>query len=179
MQALSQLSYGPNFGRRENLPDGNRLVKELGGSGRSKLSPQEMRFRDLMAIQLPQMLRFALVGVVGFVVDAATLYVMAEVGIGIRVGRLISYLFAVTTTWALNRRYTFRRPSGYTLLGEWARFCTSQLAGATVNLGVYYLLIRITFVANHPVIGVAAGSLSGLLINFMVAKVAVYRSEAA
>ena len=29
MQALSQLSYGPNSERRENLPDGSRLVKEL------------------------------------------------------------------------------------------------------------------------------------------------------
>jgi putative flippase GtrA len=138
-----------------------------------------MRFRDPTAARLPQMLTFALVGVVGFVVDAATLYVMAAVGVGIRWGRVVSYLFAVTTTWALNRRYTFRGPSGYSLLGEWARFCTSQLAGAAVNLGVYYLLIRISFVADHPVIGVAAGSLSGLLINFVVAKVVVYRSEAA
>jgi putative flippase GtrA len=138
-----------------------------------------MEFRKRMAIRSAPILKFALVGVVGFVVDAATLYVMAEVGVGIRLGRVVSYLFAVTTTWALNRRYTFRGPSGYSLLGEWARFCTSQLAGAAVNLGVYYLLIRIDFVANHPVIGVAAGSLSGLLINFTLAKVAVFRSETA
>jgi putative flippase GtrA len=138
-----------------------------------------MGFRKPMANRSPQILTFALIGVVGFVVDAATLYVMADVGVGIRLGRVISYLFAVTTTWALNRRYTFRRPSGYSLLGEWARFCTSQLAGAAVNLGIYYLLIRIDFVANHPVIGVAAGSLSGLLINFTVAKVTVFRSEIA
>jgi len=140
---------------------------------------QEMGFRKPMAIRSPPILKFALVGVVGFVVDAATLYAMAGVGLGIRLGRVVSYLFAVTTTWALNRRYTFSRPSGYSLLGEWARYCTSQLAGAAVNLGVYYLLIRIDFVANHPVIGVAAGSLSGLLINFTVAKVAVFRSEIA
>jgi putative flippase GtrA len=134
---------------------------------------------EAMNTRLPQMLRFALVGVVGFLVDAAILYVMAAVGVGIRLGRVVSYLFAVTTTWVLNRRYTFRGPSGYSMLGEWARYGTSQLGGAAVNLGVYYLLIRLSFVADHPVIGVAAGSLSGLLLNFTVAKVAVFRSESA
>jgi putative flippase GtrA len=134
---------------------------------------------NAMNTRLPQMLRFALVGVVGFLVDAAVLYGMAAVGVGIRLGRVVSYLFAVTTTWVLNRRYTFRGPSGYSMLGEWARYGASQLGGAAVNLGVYYLLIRISFVADHPVIGVAAGSLSGLMLNFMIAKVAVFRSESA
>jgi len=147
--------------------------------GQVELGLQEMAFSKRMAIRSSPLLRFALVGVVGFVIDAATLYAMAAVGLGIRLGRIVSYLFAVTTTWALNRRYTFRRPFGYSLLGEWARYCTSQLAGAAVNLGVYYLLIRIDYVANHPVIGVAAGSLAVLLINFTVAKVAVFRSEIA
>jgi putative flippase GtrA len=131
------------------------------------------------ADRLSQMLRFALVGVVGFVVDAGTLYAMIALGTGIRWGRVVSYLFAVTTTWYLNRRYTFTRPSGYSLFGEWLRFCTSQLGGAAINLGVYYSLIRIDFVAAHPVIGVAAGSLSGLLVNFVIAKVVVFRDLAA
>lgn len=131
-----------------------------------------MSFRNPVA---PQMLIFGLVGVAGFLVDTATLYAMAYVGVGIRLGRIVSYLTAVTTTWALNRRYTFRRPSGHSLAAEWTRYSTSQIGGAAVNLGTYYLLIRNAFVAAHPVIGVAAGSLAGMLINFQLAKFFVFR----
>lgn len=131
-----------------------------------------MRWRIPVA---PQMLTFGLVGVAGFLVDTATLYAMMYVGVGIRAGRIVSYLTAVTTTWALNRRYTFRRPSGHSWLAEWTRYSTSQIGGAAVNLGLYYLLIRSAFVAGHPVIGVAAGSLAGMLVNFELAKLFVFR----
>jgi putative flippase GtrA len=51
----------------------------------------------------------------------------------------------------------------------------SQLSGATINLGMYALLVHMSpLVAREPVIGVAAGSLSGLLVNFWVARVFVF-----
>ncbi len=96
-------------------------------------------------------------------------------GLGLRWGRVFSYLAAVTTTWALNRIFTFKAPSHRGLWAEWAHFSVSQLGGAAANLGVYYVLIRISaLVAAHPVLGVAAGSLSGLTINYVVARVFVF-----
>lgn len=125
--------------------------------------------------ELRRFLTFAAVGVIGFVVDASVLYLAIWVGIGPRVGRVFSYLAAVTTTWALNRVYTFTAPSGRGLWSEWAHFSVSQLGGATANLGAYYLLIRSsTVVAAYPVIGVAVGSLSGLAINYLLARVFVF-----
>ena len=120
-------------------------------------------------------LTFAAVGVVGFVVDASVLYFAIWVGVGPRMGRVFSYLAAVTTTWALNRAYTFTTPSGRGLWSEWAHFSLSQLGGATANLGVYFVLIHSSaFVAAYPVVGVAIGSLSGLAINYLVARVFVF-----
>lgn len=121
-----------------------------------------------------QFLSFSAVGVLGFVVDSSVLYVGLELGLGLHWGRVVSYLVAVTATWALNRRFTFgesrRRP-----LAEWARFATTQLAGAAVNLGTYFALVTVSSsVAEFPVLGVAAGSLAGLALNFLMARTFVF-----
>jgi putative flippase GtrA len=122
-----------------------------------------------------QMLSFSVIGVLGFLVDASVLYVALSWGLGLYAGRAVSYMSAVSATWVLNRRYTFERTSGDNKLHEWSRFVVSQLAGATINLGVYALLVHMSpLVAHEPIIGVAAGSLSGLLINFSVARAFVF-----
>jgi putative flippase GtrA len=103
------------------------------------------------------------------------LYVALYWGLGLYGGRAVSYLSAVSATWLLNRRYTFRRTSDGNKLHQWARFVVSQLAGASLNLGVYALLVHASpLVAHEPVIGVAAGSLSGLLVNFSIARIFVF-----
>ena len=123
---------------------------------------------------LRQFLAFTIIGVLGFVVDSSVLYLGLEIGLGLRWGRLVSYLVAVTATWALNRRFTFGA-SRHRPMIEWARFAITQLAGAAVNLGTYFALITASgFVARFPVFGVAAGSLAGLAVNFTVARAFVF-----
>jgi putative flippase GtrA len=121
-------------------------------------------------------LSFSAVGVAGFVVDAGTLYLGLALGSGPRLGRVFSYLAAMTTTWALNRRLTFADRMSPGLLAEWLRYGVSQLGGAAANLGIYYVLLATSsLVARYPVLGVAAGSLAGLAVNYTVARVFVFR----
>jgi putative flippase GtrA len=121
-------------------------------------------------------MKFSLVGTIGFVVDATVLYLGLGLGLGLRLGRILSYLAAVTTTWALNRRYTFADAHRRKPLPQWLRFASTQLAGAALNLGTYYMLIDSSaLVRQAPVIGVAAGSLAGLVINYLVARRYVFR----
>jgi putative flippase GtrA len=128
-----------------------------------------------MATIVRQMFSFGLVGVLGFLVDAGVLYVALYGGLGLYAGRAVSYMTAVSATWVLNRRYTFERASGRNRLHEWARFVISQLSGATINLGMYALLVHMSpLVARYPIIGVAVGSVSGLLVNFSVARAYVF-----
>jgi putative flippase GtrA len=122
-----------------------------------------------------QMTSFGFIGVLAFVVDAAVLYLALIVGLGLYFGRAVSYMAAVSASWVLNRRYTFEQIAGGKLLNEWFRFVVSQLSGATVNLGVYAALVHMSpLVARYPIIGVGAGSLSGLLVNFSVARAYVF-----
>jgi putative flippase GtrA len=122
-----------------------------------------------------QMLSFGLIGVIGFLIDAGVLYFALFCGLGLYAGRAVSYLAAVTATWLLNSRYTFAPTSGYNKIHEWARFAVSQLSGATINLGMYAVLVHTSpLVAHLPIIGVAAGSVCGLLVNFSVARAYVF-----
>jgi putative flippase GtrA len=121
-----------------------------------------------------QMTAFGVVGVAGFLIDAGTLYLARWLGLGLILGRLVSYVTAAT--WALNRRFTFtsRRTQGP--LHEWALFMVSQLAGAACNLGMYaWLVTTSALIGSQPIIGVAAGSLAGMLVNFFVAKKFVFK----
>ena len=125
-----------------------------------------------------QLFAFGIVGVLGFLVDAGTLYLARWLGFGVILGRVVSYLTAATSTWALNRRYTFMSREDHGPLHEWVLFMISQLAGAAFNLGSYWWLVTTSnVVAAQPVIGVAAGSLAGMLINFFVAKRFVFKER--
>jgi putative flippase GtrA len=125
-----------------------------------------------------QFLSFGVAGGIGFLVDAGVLLACLHIGLGLYFGRVVSFLSAVTATWIVNRRYTFRVEVKRNLLAEWYRYTLSQLAGAAVNLGVYYLLVFTSAqVAAHPTIGVAAGSLAGMLINFLMARRYVFSAR--
>jgi putative flippase GtrA len=136
--------------------------------------------RALIGPALRQMLNFGIVGGIGFVVDASVLHVGVALGLGLYMGRVLSYLVAVTSTWVLNRRYTFGAATGTSLRREWVRYAVSQLSGATVNLSTYSLLVSMSATcAAYPTLAVAAGCIAGMLINFTVARHFVFRSRAA
>jgi putative flippase GtrA len=126
-----------------------------------------------------QFLRFAMVGTAGFVVDAAALYAtMHYTGANHYAGRLVSYLLAASFTWALTRRYTFQAQRSASRLGEWARFLVSNALGGLLNYATYaVLVVSSSTVFAHPVLGVAAGSIAGLLVNFLLSRRFVFTSR--
>ncbi|WP_426957436.1 GtrA family protein [Muricoccus radiodurans] len=123
-----------------------------------------------------QFLRFGAVGTAGFVVDSAVLYTAIWAGAGLYGGRVLSYLAAATTTWALNRAWTFRAAAQAPAGQQWALFLAVNLIGFAMNYGTYALLITLVpVVAAHPVIGVAAGALAGMGGNFALSRRYVFR----
>lgn len=130
---------------------------------------------------LGQMLRFGVVGTIGFLVDTATLYAALRLGSGLYLGRALSYLAAASGNWALNRAWTFRSaaaadaPPG-AAARQWALFLLVNLVGFAVNYGTYALLVaNWPLAAAHPVLGVAAGSLAGMAGNFLLSRRFVFR----
>ena len=118
-----------------------------------------------------QFTRFCFAGGLAFVVDAGILHTAVAAGADPYAARVLSYLCAVTTTWWFNRTYTFTATAGKPSLHEWGRYAVSQLGGGSINYLTYAgLVYAVPVVARHPVLGVAAGSAAGLMVNFLLAR---------
>lgn len=127
-----------------------------------------------------QFLRFALAGVIGFVVDVAVLYALLALGLGYYLGRVLSFLAAAFTTWQINRRHAFAAEAGGRWIHEWLRYLLAMSGGGALNYLVYGCVIAL---AAHrpwlPALAVAAGSAAGLVANFLTAKFWVFRGKGA
>lgn len=121
-----------------------------------------------------ELARFALVGGAGFGVDATALTIALRAGLGLLAGRLLSYICAASFTWIGNRNFTFASAAPPSVR-EWLRFLAANAVGGSANLAVYSgLVLVVPTVARHPVIGVAAGSICGLAINFSLSRALVF-----
>lgn len=124
-----------------------------------------------------QLLRFGVAGVLGFVVDAGVLYLLAPV-FGWYGARVLSFWAAATATWLFNRRYTFADGAarGGGLGREYGAYLLAMLGGAALNYGVYALTLRVLPPAPWvPLAGVALGSVAGMGLNFASARWLVFR----
>jgi putative flippase GtrA len=122
-----------------------------------------------------QFLRFAVAGVIGFLVDASVLRLLVSAfNFNLYSGRFASYLCAASVTWYLNRRFTFRNRAAPA--AQWLRFVLVNTIGAGANLGVYALMVGMLAVGRaFPTLAVAAGSLAGMCLNFTLMKKLVFR----
>jgi len=120
---------------------------------------------------------FCVAGVIGFVVDAGI--VQALVGVGgfdPYLSRVVSFLCAMTATWLFNRRYTFVAGRDEGPWKEWLRYFVAMLGGFAVNYGIYAALVYgVPLVRLWPVLGVAAGSVAGLVVNYASSRYWVFR----
>ncbi len=120
-------------------------------------------------------LRFALVGGVGFAIDASVLTLLVNgLGYDHYVSRAVSFALAVTATWLINRRWVFA--AGMPTGREYSGYFAVQLLGAFINLGIYVLIIELLPpLAAIPVIPLACGAAVALIANFYLVRRFVFR----
>jgi putative flippase GtrA len=129
------------------------------------------------------LLRFAVIGGLGFVVDSAILAADTNwLGLDPFKGRLLSIFCAMICTWLGNRYVTFpeqRARGGITpVFREWGKFVGANIIGALVNYGVYAALLH--FAAspfNNKYIALVLGVLAGLVFNFTLSKKLVFTGQ--
>lgn len=123
-------------------------------------------------------IRFACVGGAGFVVNEAALYLALRAGLDRYSGWFVAFAVAVTFTWWGNRTMTFRdRAARDGLFAEWARFVIANSFGAAANFATYSALVNFApMPAANPYAALAAGTLVGLLFNFVASQRFVFRN---
>lgn len=118
------------------------------------------------------LLRFGLVGTVGFAVDGGLLHLLvAYGGWGPLVARLVSFPLAVLATWWLNRQFTFAGRDRGGLLASLARYVMVSLLGTAVNFGVYTgLVMGSAAMAAQPLVPFAIASILAMAFNYLGSK---------
>src|SRR6185437_14911603 len=103
-----------------------------------------------------QIFPFAVVGVIGFAIDAGVLTILVSaLGLSPYQARAISFTLAVLGTWLVNRRWTFRssQPVRQSVGIEYIRYLFVQALGAASNLCVFaFALARYPELIRYPVI---------------------------
>jgi putative flippase GtrA len=119
-----------------------------------------------------QFFKFGIIGVLGFGVDSAMLYLGIYVlGLERVTAGFFSFPFAVLATWTGNRFFTFRDVPPMPAAKQLAKFAAVCAVGLVFNRGTYSLLVLyVPFVYAHPVIGLLAGTCTGMFFNFFTAR---------
>lgn len=129
-----------------------------------------------------QLLLFGISGTIAFLIDAGVLQLLIDgLGADPYSARLLSFLCAVLFTWQFNRHLTFAeaKQSPRSLWREWLHYLGAQIGGFAFNYGSYALLLLVSATAREwPVLAVAAGSIAGMVVNFLSAKYLVFRQRA-
>jgi putative flippase GtrA len=126
----------------------------------------------------PAFIRFGMVGVAGFTVDALVLHAMVGiVGLDPFSGRLVSFSVAVFTTWLLNRSFTFRHPTRHGPVRQAFLYALVQGAGGLANIGAYSAAIAmVPALRDMLLIPLAIGSAVGLCLTFVGSKHLAFRA---
>ena len=113
-----------------------------------------------------RILRFVVVGGIGFVADAGMLtLLLAATPLGPFAARLVSLAFGLTVTWLLNRTLTFG-PSSRGMLKEGARYGGVGITTSIVNYLVYGgLLLAMPWMA--PLLALVIASLVAMTFSYL------------
>ncbi|MGH7029706.1 MAG: GtrA family protein [Stellaceae bacterium] len=127
------------------------------------------------AVLLKQLLRFAAVGVVGFLVNVASVYTL-ENRVGLYAAGAAAFVAAASVTWLANRSWTFRDRARVAASRQWVIYLGVSLIGFAFYYATYAALVALVPLCRlFPVLPVASGSLAGLLANFTLSRSVVFR----
>ena len=163
----------PDLARQDPLEVTERLGPDLGGV----IVAAEMGPFGIHP-SIWQMLRFGVVGSLGFCWDTGTVYAARPlVGLFPAIG--LGFVVAATMNWLLNRLWTFRdHASRIPVFRQWALFMAANAFGFVLNRGtVTVLVLSVPLCDRQPVLALAAGALAGLCANFILSQRYVFRDR--
>lgn len=113
-----------------------------------------------------RLVRFAFTGGIGFVADAAALWLLlATTPLGPLLARVLSIGFALCVTWQINRHLTFS-PSSRSIAQEGARYGGVGIATGIVNYMVYCALL-FAMPALPPLVALGVASIVAMALSFL------------
>lgn len=113
-----------------------------------------------------RLFRFALAGGIGFLADAAALWLLlSATPLGPLLARVLSIGFALGVTWQINRHLTFA-PSSRGIAREGARYGGVGIATSIVNYLVYCAML-FALPGLPPLAALAMASIVAMTLSFL------------
>jgi len=123
-------------------------------------------------------LKFGFVGVVVLGFDAVTFWLLLHVIPSSIIARCLSVAASIFLSWIINRSFTFAYSGEKPTVQEFIKFALSQLPGALVNALVSVLAFNfLPYIKSNPWISVALGSCAGMVLNFTIAHLYVFKNK--
>jgi putative flippase GtrA len=121
-----------------------------------------------------QLIRFAAVGAMGYVVNLATFAVLVHwVEVDYRAAATAAFLVAVTNNFLWNRRWTFRHMRGDLAHHQAARFLVVSVLAFFFNLAMLEVLVSVAGLPEVPAQAIAVAAATPL--NFVGNKLWSFR----
>ncbi len=138
-----------------------------------------MKYRGLRKSLILELVRFGLVGTLGFSIDGGVLIALVHNGLCDPIaGRFVSFLVALLCTYTLNRAWTFRGKVGFWrgLRG----YVVMQSLAFSCNILIYYLMyVSLKASYNSPIMCLAVASVLAMFVNYFGNKLIVFRDRSA
>lgn len=114
---------------------------------------------------MKKLVRFGIVGTIGFVIDATVLWLLlATTPLGPFIARAIAIVVALVATWYLNRSFTFGA-SRRSLAVEGFRYGSVGVTSAVVNYLIYTLLL-LSLPILQPLAALVLASIAAMAFSF-------------
>jgi dolichol-phosphate mannosyltransferase len=160
---------------------GEDSAVEIRGAGVSSQVSVRPHMRLLHGLRRPanwlQLIRFALVGASGFVINLAVYALCVHVlAIPYQVAAVVAWVVAVISNFVLNRHWTFDASAGRVHFQALRFFTVSLVAFAFVNLVLLTLLVEVAGLPKVPAQALAVAAATPF--NFLGNKLWSFRVEA-
>jgi putative flippase GtrA len=121
-------------------------------------------------------LKFGLVGVLGFAVDAIVLEAAVRLGLPPAGARVVSVLVAMHATFLVNGLLVFGGFRRERLARQWIAYLAANALGAACNYGLFVALVWSGLpLLSERIVALAAGSALGWGINFAGTRLVAFR----
>lgn len=124
-----------------------------------------------------KLLKFALVGSIGFIADAfvfSAAFYLAE--LALTPSRLVAFICAATVTWLGNRRLTFsnQEPNRFK---QWLKFMLGASVSALPNFAAFKgALWLLGEQGVMPMLALVLGILAGMVSSYLISATWVFKS---
>lgn len=133
---------------------------------------------DRIKINMPRLLRFGLVGILGAVINFAIYSgVMKFTTLGINVSSIAAFCVAVINNYIINHSWTFAAENHNNPINrtQFTYYVLGNLIGLSANLLVLNTIVAMVGIEFH-IIGQLLGIACGMIFSFFFAKKVVFSS---